>query len=62
MIRRLGLIRLAFSFGSEPSWAATEISPYLGGVDRGQSNISLLNIYRLAESLSLQPAALFEAD
>lgn len=35
---------------------------YLGGVERGQRNISLLNIYRLAESMSLQPAALFEAD
>jgi len=35
---------------------------YLGGVERGQRNISLLNIYRLAESMSLQPAALFEVE
>lgn len=35
---------------------------YLGGVERGQRNISLLNIHRLAESMSLQPAALFEAN
>jgi transcriptional regulator with XRE-family HTH domain len=35
---------------------------YLGGVERGQRNISLLNIYRLAESMDLPPAALFEAE
>lgn len=35
---------------------------YLGGVERGQRNISLLNIYRLAESLSLPPAALFPGE
>lgn len=33
---------------------------YLGGVERGQRNISLLNIYRLAESLSLPVATLFQ--
>jgi DNA-binding XRE family transcriptional regulator len=35
---------------------------YLGGVERGQRNISLLNIYRLAECMSLPPAALFQAE
>lgn len=36
---------------------------YVGGVERGQRNISLLNICRLADSLSLSPAELlvFEA-
>ena len=35
---------------------------YLGGVERGQRNISLLNIYRLAESMAIPPAALFHTD
>ena len=35
---------------------------YLGGVERGQRNISLVNIYRLAESLSLPTSALFQED
>lgn len=33
---------------------------YLGGVERGQRNISLVNICRLAETLKLPPAALLE--
>lgn len=35
---------------------------YLGGVERGQRNISLLNIHRLAESMSLSPSILFQSD
>lgn len=35
---------------------------YVGGVERGQRNISLLNICRLAECLSLSPAALLELE
>ena len=31
---------------------------YLGGVERGQRNIALLNIYRLAETLGVAPASL----
>ena len=36
---------------------------YLGGVERGQRNIALLNICRLAETLGLPPSELlnFEA-
>jgi len=33
---------------------------YLGGVERGQRNIALLNIYRLAEALGVAPAKLLE--
>ena len=32
---------------------------YLGGVERGQRNIALLNIYRLAAALDVSPAELF---
>lgn len=31
---------------------------YLGGVERGQRNIALVNICRLAEALSVQPGEL----
>lgn len=34
---------------------------YLGGVERGQRNIALLNIYRLAEALEVTPSELMEA-
>jgi transcriptional regulator with XRE-family HTH domain len=33
---------------------------YLGGVERGQRNIALLNICRLAAALSVPPSALLE--
>jgi transcriptional regulator with XRE-family HTH domain len=32
---------------------------YLGGVERGQRNIALINICKLAKSLSISPADLF---
>jgi transcriptional regulator with XRE-family HTH domain len=33
---------------------------YLGGVERGQRNIALMNIYKLAETLGVTPATLLE--
>jgi transcriptional regulator with XRE-family HTH domain len=33
---------------------------YLGGVERGQRNISLLNICRLARALQVRPSRLLE--
>jgi len=35
---------------------------YLGGVERGKRNLSLINICRLAETLELPPPALLEFD
>ena len=33
---------------------------YLGGVERGERNISLVNIWRVANALSVSPSELFE--
>ncbi len=32
---------------------------YVGGVERGERNISLINIYRIAEALEVTPKELF---
>ena len=35
---------------------------YVGGIERGQRNLSLLNICRLAETLTLPPSELLKFD
>jgi transcriptional regulator with XRE-family HTH domain len=34
---------------------------YIGGVERGERNVSLLNIWRIADALEVTPSALFAA-
>lgn len=34
---------------------------YVGGVERGERNVALVNIVRLAETLGIRPAQLLEA-
>ncbi|MCM1511901.1 MAG: helix-turn-helix transcriptional regulator [Oxalobacter formigenes] len=53
----------------ERGWSQEKLSlesglarSYLGGVERGQRNIALLNIYKLAETLGISPAELFKYD
>jgi len=33
---------------------------YVGGIERGQRNLAVLNIYRLAEALEVAPSTLLE--
>ena len=49
------------------SWSQERLSlesgvarSYLGGVERGERNIAVLNIYRLAKALGVTPAKLLE--
>lgn len=34
---------------------------YIGGVERGERNISLINIHRIATALQVEPSELFES-
>ena len=34
---------------------------YIGGIERGERNVSLLNIWRIAEALKIGPSELFAA-
>ena len=42
---------LAFNCGLDRS--------YLGAIERGEKNVSLINIHRIADALRIQPADLF---
>lgn len=61
--KRVAVLRKARGWSQEQLSLESGLArSYLGGVERGQRNISLVNIYRLAESLALPPAALFRED
>jgi transcriptional regulator with XRE-family HTH domain len=57
------LIELRKAKGWSQEWLALESGlarSYVGGVERGQRNLSLLNIVRLAETLGVAPADLLK--
>lgn len=58
--RRLAELRRAQGMSQEQLALLSGIArSYLSGVERGQRNVSLLNILRLAQTLSISPALLF---
>jgi len=58
--RRLALLRKERGWSQERLALESGLArSYLGGVERGQRNIALLNILRLARSLECGPSELF---
>lgn len=56
---RLSEVRKSKGWSQERLAAESGLArSYVGGVERGQRNIALLNICKLADALSLQPASL----
>lgn len=61
--KRLAALRKARGWSQEVLALESGIArSYLGGVERGQRNIALVNICRLAEALNLKPSALLDFD
>ena len=59
--RRLAEIRRAKGWSQEKLALESGIArSYLGGVERGQRNIALLNICKLADTLEVPPGTLLE--
>ena len=59
--QRLAQLRKARGWSQETLALESGVArSYLGGVERGQRNISLINICRLAATLELPPSKLLE--
>lgn len=59
--RRLAEIRKARGWSQERLALESGLArSYLGGVERGQRNLALLNILRLARTLGCEPGALLQ--
>lgn len=59
--RRLAELRKAKGWSQETLSLESGVArSYLGGVERGQRNIALVNICRLAEALELKPSELMD--
>jgi len=59
--KRLAELRKAKGWSQEALALESGIArSYLGGVERGQRNIALVNICRLAEALEIAPEALLD--
>lgn len=58
---RLARLRKERGFSQEAlAWESGIARSYVSGVERGQRNIALLNICKLAETLGIPPSALLE--
>lgn len=61
--RRLALVRKQKGWSQEKLALESGIArSYLGGVERGQRNIALINICKLAETLQISVGELFNSD
>lgn len=59
--KRLAALRKAKGWSQEALALESGIArSYLGGVERGQRNIALVNICRLADALNLKPSVLLD--
>jgi transcriptional regulator with XRE-family HTH domain len=59
--QRLKAVRSALGYSQEGLALASGLDrSYIGGVERGERNISLLNIYKLAKTLNVSPREFFE--
>ncbi|MBJ9714631.1 helix-turn-helix domain-containing protein [Burkholderia gladioli] len=59
--QRIREIRTALGYSQEALALASGLDrSYIGGVERGERNVSLVNIYKLAETLKISPKDLFE--
>lgn len=55
------MLRLAKGWTQEELANQSGLHPtYVGGIERGERNVGLDNILKLARALGLRPAALFE--
>lgn len=60
--RRLAQLRKERGWSQERLALESGIArSYLGGVERGNRNLALLNIVRLADALKVEPSAMFES-
>lgn len=61
--RRVRALRLRTGASQESLAAAAGIHrTYMGGIERGERNLCLKNIVRLAKALGVSPRDFFEAD
>lgn len=59
--KRVRTLRLAKDWTQEELANQSGLHPtYVGGIERGERNVGLNNILKLARALGLRPAALFE--
>jgi len=58
--KRIRTLRLAKGWTQEDLANASGLhSTYIGGIERGERNVGLLNIYKIAKALGVEPSELF---